>query len=144
MSDNQFQVSVRIPAPPEQVYAVFQDPEKSKKWYSLDGMVAKSIELDMRKGGRYRVCLEILNESVTVVGEYREVIPNEKLVFTHQWEDKLMHETLATVLFRPRGLETEVLVTQEEFVSAEAADVQRTAWIGALEILAARFAEGEF
>jgi uncharacterized protein YndB with AHSA1/START domain len=139
----QIQVSVRIPAPPEKVFAAFADPEKSKKWYCLKDMVPGHVELDVRTGGRYIASMKILNESFVVSGEYKEVIPNEKLVFTQQWEDPLMHKTLTTVLFRPRGEVTDVHLIQENFANEDDAEAQRSYWQQALETLSGKFSRGE-
>ncbi len=138
----QFQVAVRIPAPPEHVFGAFVDPDKAAKWYCSEEMVPEEIVTDVRVGGRYKATMRILNETFAITGEFKEVIPNQKLVFTQVWHDLLMHETLTTVLFRPRDGETDVLVTQENFKNEDDADVQRTYWTNALKGLAIKVAEG--
>lgn len=138
----QFQVAVRIPAPPEKVFQAFTDPEKSKKWYCADDMQPERLEIDVRKGGKYLVSMQILDETFTMTGEFRDVVPNEKLVFTQQWQDSLGYETLTTVFFRKRDRETDLLVTQENFKNEDDAEGQQMYWTNVLKGLANKMAEG--
>ena len=68
---------VRIDAPPEEIFKFFVDPEQMIRWKGVEAT------LDPRPGGIYRV-----NVTGTEVarGEYVEVSPNERVVFTWGWE----------------------------------------------------------
>jgi uncharacterized protein YndB with AHSA1/START domain len=68
---------VRIDAPPDVIFKFFVDPEHMVRWKGVEAM------LDPRPGGLYRV-----NVTGTHVarGEYLEVSPNERVVFTWGWE----------------------------------------------------------
>jgi uncharacterized protein YndB with AHSA1/START domain len=68
---------VRIDAPPEVVFAYFTDPDRMTTW---KGVVA---DLDPRPGGVYRVDI---NGTDVARGEYVEVRPHERVVFTWGWE----------------------------------------------------------
>lgn len=68
---------VRIEAPPETVFAFFTDPEKMRRWKG------RTAQLDARPGGIYRV--DISDRDVAV-GEYVEVDPPRRVVFTWGWE----------------------------------------------------------
>ena len=75
MSD--VELSVRIDAPPETVFRFFTDPERMRQWM---GTVA---EIDPRPGGRYRVNVTGID---VAAGEYLEVVPPERIVWTWGWE----------------------------------------------------------
>ncbi len=68
---------VRIAARPETVFPFFTDPEKMVLWKGA------AAELDPRPGGIYRV--NITDENIAR-GEYVEVVPNSRVVFTWGWE----------------------------------------------------------
>jgi uncharacterized protein YndB with AHSA1/START domain len=68
---------VRIAARPETVFPFFTDPDKMTQWKGRDA------ELDPRPGGVYRV---EINDQAIVRGEYVEVDPPYRVVFTWGWE----------------------------------------------------------
>jgi uncharacterized protein YndB with AHSA1/START domain len=68
---------VRIDAAPETVFEFFTDPEKMVRWKG------QTAELDPRPGGTYRVKI---NEQAIARGEYVEVDPPRRVVFTWGWE----------------------------------------------------------
>lgn len=68
---------VRISARPQTIFAFFTDPAQYVRWM---GALAT---LDPRPGGTYRVTL---NERDIVRGEYVEVVPYTRVVFTWGWE----------------------------------------------------------
>ena len=71
-------------------------------------------------------------------GEYTEVTPPERLVFTWAWEDDHAADspdTLVTVEFRDLGDMTEVALTHERFGSAESRDQHRHGWSSSLDCL---------
>ena len=70
-------MSIRIEAEPAAVFEFFTDPEKMVRW---KGSAAK---LDPRPGGEYRVNV---NDLQIAVGEYVEIVPPERVVFTWGWE----------------------------------------------------------
>ena len=68
---------IRIEAAPETVFEFFTDPAKAALW------MGQRATLDPRPGGIYK--LEMTN-AWTVVGEYVEVDPPNRVVFTWGWE----------------------------------------------------------
>ena len=68
---------VRIEAAPEEVFPFFTDASKMARWKG------KSASLDPRPGGVYRVDI---NGRDVVRGEYIEVVPNSRVVFSWGWE----------------------------------------------------------
>lgn len=73
------QREIRIAARPETVFAFFTDPEKLVRWKG------RQATLDARPGGTYRVDIDGKN---VVRGEFVEVDPPRRVVFTWGWEDE--------------------------------------------------------
>ena len=96
------------------------------------------VEIDLRTGGRYRTCMRTPEGDRWVGGEYTEVTPPERLVFTWAWEGDHAADspdTLVTVEFRDLGDMTEVALTHERFGSAESRDQHRHGWSSSLDCL---------
>ena len=68
---------VRIAARPETVFPYFVDPARITRW------MGRTAELDPRPGGRFRIDY---NGEDIASGEYLEVDPPRRVVFTWGWE----------------------------------------------------------
>ena len=68
---------VRIAARPETIFPFLVEPEKMRRWKGI------SAELDPRPGGIYRV--DVTGRDIAR-GEYVEVTPHSRVVFTWGWE----------------------------------------------------------
>jgi uncharacterized protein YndB with AHSA1/START domain len=134
----------RFKAPPAKVFAAFADPEKVKRWMGPGEMVAVIAETDTRVGGRYRwVMRSPAGQELAVGGAYREVVPNEKLVFTWSWKVEppdTPHESLVTVLFKPDGDGTLLTVTHEHLFDEDSRNGHEMGWLGAFDKLEKLFA----
>jgi uncharacterized protein YndB with AHSA1/START domain len=97
---------------------------------------ALSAESDPRKGGRYHWVMRSPDgEEHDVSGIYREVIPNEKLVFTWAWKSTPERESLVTLTFKPDGGGTLMTLLHEQFFDQDACDRHQTGWNNAMEKL---------
>jgi uncharacterized protein YndB with AHSA1/START domain len=124
----------RFKASPAKVYAAWTDPDKVKNWIGPSETKAKSVESDLRVGGHYRwLMVAPSGEEHDVRGVYREVVPNEKLVFTWAWKSTPERESLVTVLLKPDGDGTLLTVTHEQFFDEDARDRHQFGWNGALD-----------
>jgi uncharacterized protein YndB with AHSA1/START domain len=70
-----------------------------------------------------------------VSGVYREVVPNEKLVFTWAWRSTPERESLVTVLVKPDGDGTLFTLMHEQFFDEAARDRHEYGWTGSLNKL---------
>jgi uncharacterized protein YndB with AHSA1/START domain len=123
----------RFNAPPAKVFAAWTDPEKIKRWMGPGEIKAVSAETDPRAGGRYHWVMQAPNgEQHDVGGVYREVVPNEKLVFTWAWKSTPERESLVTVTFKGDGDGTLMTVLHEQFFDEDARDRHNQGWEGAL------------
>lgn len=121
----------RFRARPEKVWAAWTDPEKLIGWFCTTKARPGSLraELDVRVGGRYRISFDMESgEYSEVRGIYREVVPNEKLVFSWAWHSTPERESLVTVSIKPDGAGSLMLFTHEQFFDETARDNHAKGW----------------
>ncbi len=136
--DTTLEIKRTFQASREKVFQAWTDPEKLNRWFAPSDDYEVSAECDPRPGGNYRVQMTHKDGNIhTVVGEYREVNPPEKLVFTWSWEDGGVQGSLVTVDLQDLGESTEVTLTHSGFLSAEWRDKHNEGWSGALSRLEA-------
>ena len=128
----------RLAAPPEKVYAAWTEPAQLVRWFGPAETIAGSVraELDVRAGGRFRASFKTENgEYNEVGGVYREVVANEKLVFTWAWHTTPERESLVTVLIKKEGEGSILTLTHEQFFDEAARDGHKRGWSGTLDKL---------
>jgi len=129
----------RLPAPPAKVFAAWTDPEKIKRWMGPGDIVTERAVSDPRAGGRYRIEMRSPDgKPHNVGGVYREVVANEKLVFTWAWDaapGDEPYESLVTVLFKPDDGGTLLTLTHERLFDEESREGHEKGWNGALDKL---------
>ena len=132
----------KLKAPAEKVFTAWTQPEALKSWMGpSDDYAVLVAETDVRVGGRFRVVFHTEDgEEHDVGGVYREVVPNEKLVFTWAWRSTPERESLVTVALRPDGGGTSLTLTHEQFFDEEARDRHEFGWTGTLDKLERLFA----
>ena len=124
-------------APVEKVFRAWIDPEALKRWFgpSDEGKILVS-ETNPKVGGRYRIVMEMPSgEQHRVGGVYREIVPNEKLIFTWAWESTPERESLVTVRLKKAGDGTDMTLIHEQFFDEAARDRHEHGWTGTLERL---------
>jgi uncharacterized protein YndB with AHSA1/START domain len=133
------QVKRVINAPRHRVYAAWTNPAELRQWLGPENVRTRDLVADARVGGKFR--WDLTNpegEEMTVAGEYRELQPNRKVVFTWQWqddEDWEGHESIVTVEFFDRDDGTEVKLTHEQLPSKESRDRHSEGWTSILKKL---------
>lgn len=133
----------RLKAPPQKVFAAWTDPEKLIHWFGPAETTHGSVraDMDVRVGGRYRVDFQTVDgEHHQVGGEYQEVAPNERLVFSWAWHSTPERESLVTVTLKPDGDSTLLTLLHERFFDQKARDGHEHGWTGTLEKLERYFA----
>ncbi len=126
----------RLNAAPEKVYAAWTDPEKILKWFGPDSGPVHEAVTDVRVGGRYAVSFSTEDgEQHDVRGVYREVVPDQKLVFTWAWRTTPERESLVTILIKPDGSGSILTLIHEQFFDEAARDGHRRGWTGCLDKL---------
>jgi uncharacterized protein YndB with AHSA1/START domain len=127
----------RLNGPPEKVYAAWTDPEKIIRWFGRADARPDSFkaEIDARIGGRFRVSFFTGNEYYEIGGVYRELVPNQLLVFSWAWHSTPERESQVTVALKPDGEGTLLTLHHEQLFDSAARDGHERGWIGALDKL---------
>ena len=126
----------RLNAAPEKVFAAWTDPEKILKWFGPEQIETLHAEADARVGGRFHIVMRSPDgEEHDVSGIYREVVPNEKLVFTWAWRTMPERESLVTILIKPDGTGSLLTLIHKQFFDEPARDRHREGWTGCLDKL---------
>ena len=87
-ADDQILITREFDAPKHLVYKAFTTPELVKRWWHAKRGEVTIAEIDLRVGGTWRY-LAVTSEDgfeVAFHGEYREIIPNERIVSTEVYE----------------------------------------------------------
>ena len=107
-------------APPSMVYQAWSRPELFQRWWmprSASGISLLSCDMDVRTGGKYRLEFGTGgSDSMAFYGEYLEVVPNERIVWTN---DEGEEGAITTVTFEDKGGKT-LLRFHEIYPSAAA------------------------
>jgi uncharacterized protein YndB with AHSA1/START domain len=86
-TDEQILITREFDAPRHLVYRAFTTPELVERWWHAKRGEIRSIEIDLREGGKWRYVMVARGDfEVGFHGEYREIVPNERLVYTEVYE----------------------------------------------------------
>ena len=86
-TDDQILIRREFDAPKHLVYQAFTTPERIKRWWNAKRGEVTIAEVDLRVGGKWRYVMVADDGSeVGFHGEYREIVPNERLVSTEIYE----------------------------------------------------------
>ena len=130
-------------AAPERVYRAWTEPDALKRWFGRPPAAFVSFYLDLRPGGAWRFTLEdSADRKVFLEGEYLEILPSEKLVFT--WSHvvdgaggrEATSHSQVTVDFVPEGRGTRLSVRHEGIQTKSGQGGVRQGWTASLERLA--------
>lgn len=133
-------LSTIVRAPRAKVFAAWTTAETLRRWFAPGDRQPEPAVLDVRVGGSFRFIMQGENDAPTAIGEYVEVVRDERLVFTWGWDGDPSRPTLVTVTFRDVGGGTEVTLLHERFTTGETRDHHRMGWQGILDKMPALFA----
>jgi len=86
-ADTQIMITREFNAPRHLVYRAHVTPELIKRWWAGERGTVDSVEVDLRVGGRWRYVMTANGGfEVAFHGEYREIVPNERIVCTEVFE----------------------------------------------------------
>jgi uncharacterized protein YndB with AHSA1/START domain len=124
-------------APREDVFDAWTDPGVLRRWWAADpDWDTPEAEVDLRKGGRYRLTMRdpASGTEYTVEGEYTDVRRAERLSYTWSWVGDPT-ESLVTVDFREQGDATTVVISHTELPDDEASEQHEHSWQACLDNL---------
>ena len=128
-----------INAPRARVYAAWTDPAQLKQWFGPENVQTRELIANARVGGEF--AWDLTNpegEKMTCLGEYRELQPGKKIVFTWQWqndEDWTNHTSTVTVELSDRDGGTELRLMHEQLPNERSRDGHNEGWNSALDKL---------
>lgn len=97
-TDEQILITREFDAPKHLVYKAWTTPELVKRWWSANRGEMTIAEIDLRVGGAWRyVMVADGGLEVAFHGEYREIVPNERIVSTEVYEGMPEGEALDTL-----------------------------------------------
>jgi uncharacterized protein YndB with AHSA1/START domain len=113
-ADDQILITRELAAPRHLVYEAWTTPELVRKWWGAEMGEVTHTEIDLRVGGTWRF-VSVANEGFEVAfhGEYKEIVPNERIVSTEAYEgvpDPDANATTNTVTFEEAGGGTRVTI----------------------------------
>jgi uncharacterized protein YndB with AHSA1/START domain len=86
-ADDQILITREFNAPKDLVYKAWTTPELVKRWWSGQRGEVTHAEIDLRVGGKWRYVMVCAGDlEVAFHGEYREIVPNERIVSTEAYE----------------------------------------------------------
>jgi uncharacterized protein YndB with AHSA1/START domain len=85
-SDEEILITREFDAPRHLVYRAWTTPELVKRWWSGERGEVTLAEIDLRVGGTWRYVMSGDGFEVGFHGEYREIVPNERIVSTEVFE----------------------------------------------------------
>jgi uncharacterized protein YndB with AHSA1/START domain len=87
-TDEQILITREFDAPKHLVYKAWTTPELVRRWWSADRGEVTVAEIDLRVGGTWRYVMVTTDGGLEVGfhGEYREIVPNERIVSTEAYE----------------------------------------------------------
>jgi uncharacterized protein YndB with AHSA1/START domain len=86
-TDEQILIEREFDAPKHLVYKAYTTPELVKRWWHAKRGEMTLAEIDLRVGGRWRYVMVTKDGTeVGFHGEYREIVPSERLVTTEVFE----------------------------------------------------------
>jgi uncharacterized protein YndB with AHSA1/START domain len=110
-ADTQILITREFDAPKHLVYQAYTTPELIKRWWSGDRGEVGSAEVDLRVGGTWRYVMTANGGfEVGFHGTFREIVPNERIVFTEVFEGMPDAEAVDTTTFTEAGGRTTLTI----------------------------------
>ena len=97
-TDEQILITREFDAPRHLVYKAWTTPELVKQWWHANQGEVTVAEIDLRVGGTWRyVAVADGGFEVAFHGEFREIVPNERIVSTEVYEGMPDAESVNTL-----------------------------------------------
>ncbi len=127
-------VSRTINADKETIFKALTNEDVMEKWFFAgpDGWSA-TVKSTPKVGEEYKIDMHGENDTYTHTGVFKEVVPNEKLVFT--WNSQAVQDTLVTITLTEKGDSTEVKLVHEFMPNKEMIENHTQGWTVILERL---------
>jgi uncharacterized protein YndB with AHSA1/START domain len=123
-TDDQILITREFDAPAHLVYRAVTEPELVRRWWSGQRGEVTVCEIDLRVGGKWRYAMraDSSGDEFAFYGEYREIVPNERIVCTEVFEPFPDDGALNTMTLTERDGRT-TLTTLVEHSTPQARDM---------------------
>ena len=123
-SEQEIRLRRLFDAPRQLVFEAMTKPEHVKRWWGRlgEGYSVPVCEIDLRVGGKWRFVNRHPGGEVAFRGEYREITPPSRLVFTETMEPHPEPGSVVTAIFSEEGRTTRLTVTAR-YPSLEVRDI---------------------
>jgi len=105
-------------APIDLIWQMWTDPENFKKWYGPKGFSVPVADMELRVGSKRLICMASPDGGMKMwtTGEYTEIAPNERLVYTESPADENGNVVSPSAMGMPDGYPaiTEITVLLED------------------------------
>jgi uncharacterized protein YndB with AHSA1/START domain len=152
MRSTDIAISRTFDAPRELVWKAWTKPECFKRWWGPKGFTAPVVAIDLRVGGTYLWSMRSPDgREYWNTGEYREIAPLERLVYTQHFAEETGSvvpasryglpgdwppETMVTVMFEDRGGMTRITLREAGIPVGQMHEMARAGWAESLDKLA--------
>ncbi len=126
-------------AKPERVYRAFLDAAALAKWLPPYGFTCQVHQIEAKTGGRYRMSFTnfTTGQGHSFGGEYRELVPFERIRYTDSFDDpNLPGEMQTTITLKQVSCGTDLTVVQEGVPEAIPVEMCYLGWQQSLAQLA--------
>jgi uncharacterized protein YndB with AHSA1/START domain len=112
-SDEEIRLTRLFDAPRRLVFEALTKPEHVKQWWGRlgEGYSVPVCEIDLRAGGKWRFVNRHPNGEAVFYGEYREITPPSRLVFTEIYEPFPDSVSVVTTELTDEGGKTRLTAT---------------------------------
>ncbi|MCX4582420.1 SRPBCC family protein [Streptomyces sp. NBC_01481] len=118
-SDRELVITRVFDAPRSLVFEAWTKPEHVRQWYGLRSLTTSVCEIDFRPGGAWRWGQTGADGNAVVFsGEYKEIVPPERIVYTEIFEQMPGPAVLTTLTFEEKDGRT-TLTSTSVWPSAE-------------------------
>jgi uncharacterized protein YndB with AHSA1/START domain len=138
MTNNIVKLHRVFAAPVEKVFKAFTDADAMASWLPPYGFVCKVHSMNVKIGGSYKMTFTnfTTGKGHSFGGEYLEIVPNQLLKYTDQFDNPDMPgQMITTIEFKKVVCGTELFATQEGIPEAIPLEMCYLGWQESLDKL---------